>query len=132
MSEVLSGSQILEAKDLTIEDVSVPEWPGSDGEPGIIKIHQLSAEGIMVFQNEMTKPENKTLGMFVILVFTAMSGDGTPLFPLPEDEAERALVLAGYIASLKKKNMNVLNRLQRVALRVNSMLPEKTAALKKD
>ncbi len=38
----LSKDQILKADDLPMEDVSVPEWPGDDGSPGIVRVRGLT------------------------------------------------------------------------------------------
>lgn len=116
----LTAKQILEAKDLVTETVPVPEWPGTDGEPGDVVIKQMSAREIMAFQAEMQKPENKERGMFIVLARTAVDEAGVLLFTDADIEA------------LTEKNLGVLDRLQRVALRINKMLPENAAALKKD
>jgi hypothetical protein len=132
MSQSLSAATILGAPDLKMEPVTVPEWP-VDGAPGVIHVQQLSAGEIIAFQNFMAKPESKGLGMFIVLVFTARDESGTPLFPFPAEAGEEQdKVVYAYVDALKGKSMAVLDRLQRVALRVNSMLPETAEALKKD
>lgn len=108
MSEVLSRQQIFDAPDLAVEDVPVPEWPGADGEPGIVRLRQMNAGETIAMTDEMDKPENKSLGLFIILVHTAVDAGGALLFTSADVEA------------LKKKNFGVLDRLQRRALAVNS------------
>lgn len=104
---------ILDANDLKSVVESVPEW-------GVeVRFKQLTAEATLKMTEEMDLPENKGLGMFLVIIASAINEDGTPIFTRDDIEA------------LKKKSLPVLNRLQRVALRVNAMLPEDGSALKK-
>lgn len=114
---VLSKSDILGADDLKIERVPVPEWPGKDGQPGIIVLRQMSAAESMAITKLMI--DNSTDGMFIILAASAIDDNGERLFTMDDIEA------------LRGKSMKVLDRLQRACLRLNSMLGDEQAALKK-
>lgn len=128
MSEYLSADNILEAKDLAVQDVTVPEWPDAQGNPGIVCLRQLSAEGMMRMTEDMN--EHPKEGMFIILVHTACDKDRQPVFPLPEDEDARKEQLAQYVKALKGKNFKVLNVLQFAAMKVNDMGPRVPGAIK--
>jgi hypothetical protein len=132
MSAGLSAASIAAAQDLKLGSATVPEWP-VNGEPGVIHFKQLSAGEVIQFQNFMAKPESKGLGMFAILVWTGCDEGGARLFPFPaEPGPEQDKVVYAHVDLLKGKSMDVLDRLQRVALKTNNMLVEDKAALKKD
>lgn len=105
----LSASEILGVEDLGFVDQLVPEWKDAEGQPTLVRIVQLSAEGVLDLTDEIEQPESKGLGMFLTIVRCARNPDGTPLFTVDD------------IPKLKKKNMRVLNRLQRIALRLNNV-----------
>lgn len=100
MSKVLSASDVFAAEDLASDLFPVPEWGGE------ILLKQMNA----FTTTEMTKAveANRELGMYVIIVFTAKNEDGSPMFTM--DDVEK----------LKLKNFNLLNRLQRACLQLNS------------
>lgn len=118
MSHVLSATDIFGADDLESTKETVPEWRGPDGEPGTIILRQLSAEESISMNEEIEKAPKD--GMFIILVRCAVDENGAQLFTSES------------IPALRKKSMRVLNRLQRAALRVNSMTTATEVALKKD
>lgn len=105
---------ILAADDLKRVVEPVPEW-GVD-----VTFRQLGAEDTMKLTEDMDKEEFKGLGMFLMIIACAVGENDAPLFTRED------------IPALQKKNFQVLNRLQRAALRVCDMLPEESAALKKD
>lgn len=111
---LLSAACILEVEDLAHEDVQVKEWGG------VVRIRQLDAEGLSNLTAEMEKPENAKQGIFIMLIATATDLEGNPLFK-GED-----------LEKLKRKNPRVMNRLQRVAIRLNQIGEESEAELKKD
>lgn len=119
MSEVLSAADILGARDLAVVEELVPEWPGKDGEPGMVRLRQLPAEDVMLLTAELDKAKGD--GMYVILVYCAVAADGAS-----------AVFTMADVPALKRKSFAVLDRLQRAALRVNGMEPGRQAALKKD
>lgn len=113
---LLSRSQILEAVDLDFEDVEVPEWGGP------VRLQQMNAEESSRFTkrmreiNETTGDQN---GMYLMLIHSARDLAGNLLFT-EED-----------LPALKKKSIDVLNRLQRVALKLNKMGVVEELGLKK-
>jgi hypothetical protein len=114
MSRVLKAADILESADLEIRDVPVPEWgKDDDGSPKVVRLQQLSAEELIKLTDEMEDKERSRDGIFIILVRCAIDDNGAKLFT--DDD----------VARLRKKNMRVLNRLQREALDLNGMVPEK-------
>jgi hypothetical protein len=124
MSAALSAASIASAPDLKLASAAVPEWP-VNGEPGVINFKQLSAGEVIDFQDFMAKPESKSLGMFIIMVWTAVDESGARLFPFPAERGEEQdKAVYAHVDLLKGKSMAVLDRLQRVALKANDMLPE--------
>jgi len=115
---LLTAVDILGSEDLVSEEVEVPEWPDSKGQPGRIRLRQLNAEESMRLTEEMLLKENEKAGMFIMLVRCAVNEDGSRVFT-EED-----------IPALKKKSFRVLERLQRVALRLQSMDKQSEVALK--
>jgi hypothetical protein len=117
MSQPLtSASQILDAEDLTHEDITIPEWGDLEA-----RIAQLNAEETQAFTRDMSaQPAGDNNGMYLILIHA-----------LRTRQHERVLDMS-HIDGLKKKNINVLNRLQQIALRVNGMGEIGREALKKD
>lgn len=110
MSSVLKAANILAAQDLAIVREEIPEWPNEDGTPGVLYFRQLTARETMKLTDDMTAEDRAKDGMFLMIVRTACDENRTPVFT-DED-----------IDALRGKNMTVLNRLQRVALRVNGMI----------
>lgn len=117
---LLSAASIIAAADLAHEDVSVPEWPDPvTNEPGVIRIVQLPAFEAMELTNEMTDTKNADDGMFLVLIHCARNADNSHIFTKDD------------LPHLRGKSMRVVNRLQAVALRLNSMDPISEVALKK-
>lgn len=111
--KLLTRDDIFAASDLQHEDIPVPEWGGS------IRLRQLDAEALMQMTADMLLPENKDKGMFIILTRCAVDNEMHTIFT--EADIER----------LRKKNMRVMDRLQRLAMLLNSMDPEAGVAIKK-
>lgn len=109
--KLLTKDAILGADDLRTVDEPVPEWPDETGAAGIVRFRQMSAEESMKITNLMIGEVGKD-GMFIMLVASAIDDAGNPLFTMED------------VPALRKKNFKVLDRLQRVALRLNSMLGE--------
>ena len=107
MAVLLSAASILAANDLKTVDEPVPEWPNADGSPGIIRLRELTAEASLTLTKRMEAGEGDD-GMFIIIAMSAIDAEGNLLFT-EED-----------IKALKKKNLHVLNRLQRICLRMNN------------
>lgn len=122
MSQPLtSASQIFDAEDLVHEDVEVPEWHLT------LRIQQMDAQETVRFTRSMDTHEGAANGMYLILVACTRTMEGTLVFTYSTPEE-----LTATVAALQRKNINVLQRLQRVALRVNAMTIEGKADLKKD
>jgi len=109
---LLSRSQILEAVDLDHEDVDCPEWGGP------VRIQQMNAEESTAFTKALA--EHPDCGMYLMTIHSARDTEGNLLFTIED------------LPALKKKNIDVLNRLQLVALRLNKMGVAGREALKKD
>lgn len=114
---MLSKTAIFGAPDLKTEDATVPEWPDESGSPGIVRFKQMTAEQQSALNKKIEN--NPDDGMYLMIIASAIDADGKPLFT-EED-----------IPALKQKSMRVLNRLQNICLRLNS-LRDTEVALKKD
>jgi len=111
---LLSAASILDAEDLSEETVDVPEWGGA------VRLCQMTAEETREFTKHMSTIQGEEDGMFLMLVYSARDVERKMIFTVED------------VARLRKKNINVLNRLQRIALRLNKMGDAGEAALKKD
>jgi len=115
---LLSAAQILAAEDLSHEDHEVPEWGGT------VRLQQMSAEESMAFTKELKEVnaaagEGQNLGMFLMLVHSARYLDGKRIFTVAD------------LPGLKRKSIDVLNRLQRITLKLNKMGFVEEVVLKK-
>jgi hypothetical protein len=116
----LNGQDILDAADGEPLPVDVPEWR-KNGKPGRIYLLQVSAADALLMTKEMKNDDTKgDEGIARILAMTACDKDGKKLFTVEQ------------VTALMKKNMKVLNRLQRIALQHNGMLPGSVALIKND
>ncbi len=114
-TSLLSAASILAAEDIKFEVVEVPEWGGS------VYLQQMNAEETRAFSKLMQTTVNEENGMFLMLIHSARTGkDGELVFTIEQ------------LPELRKKNFDVLLRLQRIALRLNKMGAEGQEALKKD
>lgn len=111
---LLNRDQILAAEDLAHELVEVPEWGGT------IRIEQMGAGESAAFNDDLKSLDGSHNGMYLMLVYSARDDNHQRLFTIADVEA------------LKLKNINVLNKLQHVALTLNKMDPVGKAAQKKD
>lgn len=112
------ATTILEAQDLEIESITIPEWVGVEG-PVTLFIHQLSADESVKWTDAMNA--SKEDGIYIIVAFAARDKDGNRIFASQEE-----------VDILRKKNFNILNRIQNVALRLNKFDKVGDAILKKD
>lgn len=105
---LLSAASILAALDLKEQTVAVPEWPNPDGTPGHVRLMEMGSDRSILFTNmlDAAPPED---GMFLIVTFSVVDDAGELVFK-PED-----------IPALRKKNIKVLDRLQRICLDLNGM-----------
>ena len=123
---LLSADRILAAADLAEETVEVPEWPNEDGTPGLIRLQQMTADENIQWTKDMQdqSPEKGGFegenGMFLMLIYCAKDVEGNRLFTSLD-----------VITALRQKNFFVLDRLQRVGIRLNHMSTEARDALKK-
>jgi hypothetical protein len=121
---LLSASDIFGAPDLKDVTELVPEWP-KDGSPGSIRFLELDAAQHIEMQSLMAaRPKD---GMFIIIAMCGVDAEGNRLFPMSTPEEVEAAVV-----NLRKKNLMVMNRLQRVCLKLNGMGADAKAATKKD
>lgn len=116
---LLSAAAIKAAKDLSHEIVDVPEWGGG------ILLQQMNAGEATHFGTVMERLRSQEGfsskdGMYMMLIYSArVELDGAYLFT-EED-----------LSDLRKKSIDVLNRLQRIALKLNKMGIEGEVELKK-
>ncbi len=111
---LLSAASILAAKDLAEEIVAVPEWGGD------VRLVEMNAHEATEFSDKLELIKGQKDGMYLMLIYSAKDADGNRLFKNEDIDALRA------------KSMDVLNRLQLLALRLNKMDAKSKAALKKD
>ncbi len=112
---LLTAASILAAADLAEETVEIPEWPNEDGTPGKLRLLQMTAAENIQWTKDMRDedpgkggPELEN-GMFLMLVYCAVDAEGKKLFAL------------GDIVALSQKNFHVIDRLQRVGMKLNKM-----------
>ena len=120
MGKVLSATAILAAQDLEIVREEIPEWKDDEGNPGVVLIHELNAEDSLLVARETDTLDKANDGMYIFTVYCCKDEDGNRLFSMDD------------IPALRKKSFRVLNRLQRIALRLNKMEVPQEVALKKD
>ena len=106
---LLSAAAIKAARDITHEIVEVPEWGGS------VLLQQMNAAEATHFGTVMEKLKSvegysPRDGMYMMLIYSARESVDGPLIFTEEDLPE-----------LRLKSIDVLNRLQRIALRINKM-----------
>jgi len=111
---LLSAAAIKAAVDRKEETVEVPEWGGS------VRLVQMTAAESGEFSKELKTLAGEESGMFLMLVYSARNEQG-----------ERILTIED-VPALKEKNINVLIRLQRKALELNSWGREGLEKLKND
>lgn len=109
----ISAGNIREASDLKYLEEQVPEWGG------VIRLREMAADEALRFTELMAAGDAAKDGMYLIIVACACDADGNLLFTAED------------IPMLKTKNLRVLNRVQRAALKVNSMIADEVD-LKKD
>ena len=89
---------------------------------------QMDAEQSKKFADEMNGPLGED-GMFLVLIRSAIDHEGDYIFAAPDAPPE---VVMEAIQKLRKKNIRVLNRLQRVCLSLNGLGAEAKEEIKKD
>ena len=124
----LSASNVFDAPDLKIHEESVPEWPNTDGTPGLMIFRQMNAEQSKKFAKDMDGPLGED-GMFLVLIRSTIDRDGNYVFAADDAPEE---VIQDVIQKLRKKNMAVLNRLQRICLSLNGLGVAAKEEIKKD
>lgn len=125
---LLSASNVFDAPDLKIVEESVPEWPNTEGAPGLMIFRQMNAEQSRQFAKDMDSSLGED-GMFLILIRSAVDREGNYVFAAEDAPPE---VVMEAIQKLRKKNMAVMNRLQRVCLALNGLGAAAKEDIKKD
>lgn len=110
VKKYLTATEIIEAKDIEIVDVDVPEWGG------IVRLRAMSGEEAVTFV-ESLKGQLATSSARII-ASCAVDEDGKHLFTFEQVE------------QIKKKSLKAIMRLQKEALRINGLTEEGTAATK--
>jgi hypothetical protein len=111
--KVLTATEILDAPDIQVVDIDVPEWGG------IVKLRPMSAEESIAY-NEAVKAGDRRHGAVILAATCLVDENGKQLFT--EDQA-RGLV---------KKSLAALLRIQKVALRVNGFAEDEVKETKND
>jgi len=99
---VLSKGDVLEAKDLPLEEVYLKEWNG------VIYIKPITLEDRIKWEGSV-KPEDPSLSGLTLLIYSACDVNGNLIFT-EED-----------IPKLKKKNATAVVKLLKVARRVSKL-----------
>jgi hypothetical protein len=115
---LLNAAQVFDAPDLKEETVEIPEWPNPDGTPGQLRLREMDAATTALMTAAMSGRADD--GVSIILIFTAVDTENNLIFTMED------------LVRLRKKNFRVLDRLQRICLRLNGMGPEAKVTLKKD
>lgn len=113
MTDFLTREDILEAEDLDFVDEVVPEWKNKT-----IRMVQMNAEESIEFNKDIEKIQSKDEGIFLMLIHSA------------RDENRNRIFTHDDIAALRKKSFRVLNRLQNIALKLNSLSKTSVPELK--
>jgi len=113
----LTKDQILAADDIPFRDVSVPEWPDANGEPGMVRVAGLDAKEASSFSSKLVSVDGKGnfkelhLDYFMpeLLQRTLVDENFKPLFSKQDIEA------------LGKKSAAVMKRLSDIAQELSGL-----------
>lgn len=127
MSTAFTRDMIKQAPDLELLREPVPEWGGEDF---VLLLQEMSAADAMSFRKLLSDDDgggHGLEGMFLIIIFCAVNEQREKLFTLDTDDEGRFVD----VEMLKTKNLDVLNRLQLVCLKLNGMGQKAGVDLKK-
>ena len=111
---MLSKDQILNANDVKLEEVNIPEWNGS------VYVRVMSAGERDSFEIQATKPNGKQNLRARLAVLTVCDKDGNRIF----EESD--------IPALAKKSASALDAIFRVAIHLNAMTDADIEELEKN
>ena len=109
----LTAAEILEADDLKIVEVDVPEWGG------VVRLRPMSAEEVIAF-NEVNKDASKKHAAVRVTATCLVNEDGTPMFTQAQ------------IDKLSKKSLAAFMKIQRVAMKINGLDDKEIKEVKND
>jgi hypothetical protein len=109
----LTAAEILEADDLKVEEVDVPEWGG------IVRLRPMSALEAIEY-TEANKAGDKKHAAVRMAAVCVVDEDGNPAFT------------ADQVAQLSKKSLAAFMRIQKVAMRINGLDEKETKEVKND
>lgn len=109
----LTAQDILDADDMAVVEVDVPEWGGT------IRLRPMSAEEVIAF-NEENKDANKKHAALRVTAACAV------------DEAGNRLFTSKQMESLAKKSLAAFMRIQKVAMRINGLDDKEVKEVKND
>lgn len=114
-AKVLSASDIVGKEDFEYKDIEVAEWGG------IVRLRVMTAAEAIQFTEDM-KGQSRKNAMLKIVALCAVDATGKRMFT--DDKVQ----------TLGQKNLKVLMRLQREAIELNGLKPDKNeeAALLKE
>ncbi|RSK77856.1 hypothetical protein EJ774_21100 [Pandoraea apista] len=111
---MLTREQILQARDLGSETVSVPEWGGD------VVLGVMSGKARDSLMEAMAEPQKTSRFQALMLASTIVDDNGAQVFTAEDVE------------QLQGKNPDVLARLVAVAMRINNFGSQSTAAAEKN
>jgi hypothetical protein len=106
-----TSDEILSTDDVMVRDEYIPEWRTW------VTMRSMTAEEAIKFQEESTGPAEKNSDILLVLLCAVRRDPGDP------DNVEKFTPLfeRNKLAAVKKKNLNAIKRLQRVALELNTL-----------
>jgi hypothetical protein len=117
----LRAEDILDAPDIKVEELEVPEWGGT------LCIRTLTADEMAAFVDKYGKEKNRGDAVVKALQLSAVDPEGNHLFP--QDDGPGA---AAILAKLRKKSLRAYMRVQSAVLRLNGMTDEEQKTAKND
>lgn len=112
LGRLLSAEDILNADDIQYRTINVPEWKGA------VRLRTLSADEVSDYLEAIGGTQKRD-AMALMVMRSAVKGDGTQLFTKPEQ-----------LEKLKKRSMSAFVRLQDVILELNGLNKAADAARK--
>ena len=97
----LTADEILDKDDVDYVEVPCPEWGGT------VRLRTLTAYDAVVFSNSVKTEDGKNKAMIRIIAMCACDAEGKKIFS-PEN-----------VMALMKKNLRVINRVQKAAMEHN-------------
>jgi hypothetical protein len=115
-SALLSLDDIFNSDDIEYKDVEMPEWKRADGTVGFVRLRTMTNDELIDY-SEAIEGEGKKQANLMLVMYSAINGDGSRLFTMKQLEA------------MLQKSAKPFNRLARAAVELNgNKLPDAAAA----